>query len=668
MNDTQEVTLDTERLEAKLTQEVTLDTEKLEAKLTSSDFAQVIFQNVAESYPPDADIICHYTLTESIVPSTSDWIGLFKVGWTSARGYHTFNYVQPPATQEGKQKTMSQSNIQFSAYYLPKEDGEFYQFVYVNKNGEKALSSSGAMEKEKSVFEARVKQMEIMLKENMEEKDALAVELAKLKDEMKQSEATLLDICNEKVELEKKIVELEEQIALYKDHFTTSEKENIKLKEEIETLRGQLSENDAALVKTKEDSIQLKSVVDEEKKKFERQLHVTNADKTHILSLEDKVKNYEDKIAALEDTKKLVTTELETLRQVQQNLSTNLEDKTGEVLTMKTKFKRQKSMSAEKEAELQEEIRALRDGLTQLAKEKEKLVNEVHTLGKQQEGPLYALQEANKHMRQKYNKLKKQHEGCVKERSELVTKQVAIELQNSDLTREIEDLRERLNMGAEAWKEKYKECQKLTTKIKKIKRKSVTTESDALQGAVAIATKESGVQAADSEQEESYNSMLHVQLNDLAKALEERNEQCKRYEEILQSEKTNMEKTEMKVLELDEKYQDSVKRYADAEKELNELKKKIKEAKRQNEAQEVRHKDDVATEFHDAQEFPADRAARWCPECNLLFPPSCPSDTFEQHVQSHFGRVCPMCRKQFPKDSCDQDAFENHVQTHFERE
>ncbi|XP_002740597.1 uncharacterized protein LOC100367786 [Saccoglossus kowalevskii] len=79
-------------------------------------------------------------------------------------------------------------------------------------------------------------------------------------------------------------------------------------------------------------------------------------------------------------------------------------------------------------------------------------------------------------------------------------------------------------------------------------------------------------------------------------------------------------------------------------------------------------RDDVATEFHDAQEFSADRAARWCPECNFLFPPSCPSDTFEQHVQSHFRRVCPMCRKQFPKDSCDQDAFEDHVQTHFERE
>ncbi|XP_070546528.1 uncharacterized protein [Ptychodera flava] len=53
-------------------------------------------------------------------------------------------------------------------------------------------------------------------------------------------------------------------------------------------------------------------------------------------------------------------------------------------------------------------------------------------------------------------------------------------------------------------------------------------------------------------------------------------------------------------------------------------------------------RDDGLKEFHDAPEYPAESAMKWCQECHLLFPPSCPQDTFDQHVESHFGRVCPM--------------------------
>ncbi|RXM34930.1 Tax1-binding protein 1-like B [Acipenser ruthenus] len=55
-----------------------------------SNFAHVIFQNVAKSYLPHAALECHYTLTPHIRPHPKDWVGIFKVGWSTARDYYTF--------------------------------------------------------------------------------------------------------------------------------------------------------------------------------------------------------------------------------------------------------------------------------------------------------------------------------------------------------------------------------------------------------------------------------------------------------------------------------------------------------------------------------------------------------------------------------------------------
>lgn len=39
----------------------------------------VTFLNVARTYIPNTKVECHYTLPPGTVPSTSDWIGIFKV-------------------------------------------------------------------------------------------------------------------------------------------------------------------------------------------------------------------------------------------------------------------------------------------------------------------------------------------------------------------------------------------------------------------------------------------------------------------------------------------------------------------------------------------------------------------------------------------------------------
>uniref|UniRef100_A0A671SUR2 Tax1-binding protein 1 homolog A-like n=1 Tax=Sinocyclocheilus anshuiensis TaxID=1608454 RepID=A0A671SUR2_9TELE len=64
--------------------------------IQTSNFAHVIFQNVGKSFLPQAALECHYTLTPFITPHPKDWVGIFKVGWSSARDYYTFLWSSMP--------------------------------------------------------------------------------------------------------------------------------------------------------------------------------------------------------------------------------------------------------------------------------------------------------------------------------------------------------------------------------------------------------------------------------------------------------------------------------------------------------------------------------------------------------------------------------------------
>ncbi|MBN3312940.1 CACO2 protein, partial [Atractosteus spatula] len=102
--------------------------------LGSSTYSQVVFNNVGQAYPPDSAVKCEYTVTTQFKPSRRDWLGIFRVGWSTTRDYYTFVWVAPPADSEGE--VPKEQQVVFQAYYLPKEDGEFYQFCYVDCSGQ----------------------------------------------------------------------------------------------------------------------------------------------------------------------------------------------------------------------------------------------------------------------------------------------------------------------------------------------------------------------------------------------------------------------------------------------------------------------------------------------------------------------------------------------------
>ncbi|XP_061114102.1 calcium-binding and coiled-coil domain-containing protein 1 [Conger conger] len=101
---------------------------------------RVEFRNVGRSYFPQSRVECHYTLSPEHSWASSDWIGLFKVGWTSLRNYHTFVWALVP----GGYKEGSSANccVHFHASYLPGPGPDVYQFVYVDAQGGVCTQSS----------------------------------------------------------------------------------------------------------------------------------------------------------------------------------------------------------------------------------------------------------------------------------------------------------------------------------------------------------------------------------------------------------------------------------------------------------------------------------------------------------------------------------------------
>ena len=61
-----------------------------------AEFAAVVFHNILETYPDDADLQICYTVTADLVPTSRDWVGLFKVGWMYPKDYLYYEWAPTP--------------------------------------------------------------------------------------------------------------------------------------------------------------------------------------------------------------------------------------------------------------------------------------------------------------------------------------------------------------------------------------------------------------------------------------------------------------------------------------------------------------------------------------------------------------------------------------------
>ncbi|XP_055771079.1 calcium-binding and coiled-coil domain-containing protein 2-like [Salvelinus fontinalis] len=155
----------------------------------STTFSQVVFQEIPHSYAPNIAVTCCYTLTAAIQQNPRDWVGIFKVGWSTTKDYYTFVWIEPSLNLIKQDANRKQ--VLFNAYYLPKDDAEFYQFCYIDSNGQVRgastpfcfktsgeQSTDGSLENDLLVITTQEK-----VEQREREKEEMVMELGQLKEQ-----------------------------------------------------------------------------------------------------------------------------------------------------------------------------------------------------------------------------------------------------------------------------------------------------------------------------------------------------------------------------------------------------------------------------------------------------------------------------------------------------
>ncbi|XP_040978118.1 tax1-binding protein 1 isoform X3 [Aquila chrysaetos chrysaetos] len=507
--------------------------------LQTSNFAHVIFQNVAKSYLPNTHLECHYTLTQFIHPHQKDWVGIFKVGWSTARDYYTF--LWSPMPENYVEGSTVNCVLTFQGYYLPNDDGEFYQFCYVTHKGEIRGASTPFQFRTSSPVE------ELLTMEDEGNSDMLVVT----------TKAGLLEfriekIVKEKEELLKVTSVLEKETAQLRDQVERLEKELNHEKQRCDQLQTEQKNNVQA-------SEALKTEIDDLKKK-----HDEAASK--VLQLEEDIMTVTQKAIAKE-------TELDSsVLLICQCLS--LKDKLKKVMLEKEQLecglkteKDEKELYKEDASILKEQLRKAEDQIQARKQEAVLMSKELSDAVNVRDKTMADLHSA----RLENEKLKKQLADALAELKKITALKNEQETSNTvehELRREVEDLKLRLQMAADHYKEKFKECQKLQKQVNKFTEQAKIaghqqklTDASNIETATAVVTdkKLSASPVSPISSDIVSEFMVKEQVCEMNKEIAEKTEKYKKCKQMLADEKMKCSVYADELAKLELKWKEQVK-------------------------------------------------------------------------------------------------------------
>ncbi|XP_074127187.1 tax1-binding protein 1 isoform X2 [Sminthopsis crassicaudata] len=462
----------------------------ISSTLQTSNFAHVIFQNVAKSYLPNAHLECHYTLTQYIHPHPKDWVGIFKVGWSTARDYYTF--LWSPMPEHYVEGSTVNCLLSFQGYYLPNDDGEFYQFCYVTHKGEIRGASTPfqfrasspveellTMEDEGNsdmlVVTTKAGLLEFKIEKTMKEKEELLKVTSVLEKETSQLREQVgrleKELNNEKSRCDQ--LHVEHQSLVEASQNVNMENDELKKKHSEATLKILQLEDDLVTVTQK--AITKETELDSLKDKFKKitlekeQLEIqlkTEKDEKELYKVH--LKNTE-----IENTK--LVTEVQTLKNLdgnKENMIAHYKEEVGRLqlcmaekenlhraLLLTASGKNDTAHLKEQLRKAEEQAQATRQEVVFLAKELSDAVN----VRDQTMADLHSARLENE-------QVKKQLAEAVAELRVAVVKkqQEKTDPVEQDLRREVEDLKLRLQMAADHYREKFKECQRLQKQVTRL--------------------------------------------------------------------------------------------------------------------------------------------------------------------------------------------------------
>lgn len=358
-------------------EKIEIDPAAVEAKYARPDFAKVVFHSIRETYPTDVNIECQYTVTASLTPHSRDWVGLYKVGWSSIRDYVYFLWASK--VDNHHPGTELENTVVFQAAALPKDDGEFYQFCYVSHTGHVRGASTP--------FQFKRPSAEDYVEVVDEESDMMVIKCKTVALEEDLTKARKeRDILTRKM----KNIELERDSLLGK--LVATEKDLKKEKQSNEELQALLKETQDKLQSVQTEARDMAMAHDGLKEK----LNVLNQEKESILKrlddndkyisdLQEKLKNLLSEKDALSGKTKALEHEKEML----QNHFTSSESTIKGYLTQVMALKQQLEKQTENEAGKQREIDYLRSELetTQLK------IRDLHKTSKNEKAEIDTLKE-----------------------------------------------------------------------------------------------------------------------------------------------------------------------------------------------------------------------------------------------------------------------------------
>ncbi|XP_010005858.1 PREDICTED: tax1-binding protein 1 isoform X3 [Chaetura pelagica] len=703
--------------------------------LQTSNFAHVIFQNVAKSYLPNTHLECHYTLTQFIHPHQKDWVGIFKVGWSTARDYYTF--LWSPMPENYVEGSTVNCVLTFQGYYLPNDDGEFYQFCYVTHKGEIRGASTPFQFRTSSPVE------ELLTMEDEGNSDMLVVT----------TKAGLLEfkiekIIKEKEELLKVTSVLEKETAQLRDQVERLEKELSHEKQRYDQLQTEQKNN----IQT---SDALKTEIDDLKKKHDEAaskvlqleediMTVTQkaiAKETELDSLKDKLKKVmleKEQLECVLKTEKdekelykihLKNTEIENTKLVKEiqtfkNLDANKEnmisyykEEVGRLqlfIAEKENMKKAFLLSSSNKEDasiLKEQLRKAEDQIQASKQEAVLMSKELSDAVNVRDKTMADLHSA----RLENEKLKRQLTDALAELKKITTLKNEQETSNTaeqELRREVEDLKLRLQMAADHYKEKFKECQKLQKQVNKFTEQAVSrmgvftkkiaghqqklTDASNIATATAVVTDKKFPISSDIVSE----FMVKEQVREMNKEIAEKTEKYKKCKQMLADEKMKCSVYADELAKLELKWKEQVKINEGIKLQLAAMEDQYKELGRTPGNQAGRMMEDGADGAFNPDEIqrPPVRTSFWeleddvvCsqPSRNLSRPdgledpedsnddntvPSAPDPPslllhergtgfcFDASFDVH--KKCPLCHVMFPPNY-DQSKFEEHVESHW---
>ncbi|XP_074509985.1 tax1-binding protein 1 homolog B isoform X1 [Sebastes fasciatus] len=548
--------------------------------MDTSNFAHVIFQNVGKSYMPHAALECHFTLTQFIKPNPKDWVGIFKVGWSTARDYYTF--LWSPLPENYVEGTAVNRIVVFQGYYVPNDDAEFYQFCYVTHKGEirgastpfqfranspsedELLTVEDECNSDILVVTTKAGYLEQKMEEAMREKEELVKNMGLLQQEKEQLEA-------EHQSLQKECEQEKETCAQLRRESQEVQNSSQALQEEKEEVKRRLEEATARVIQLEEDLIgvtqkglQKETELDSLKDRVKKLTAEKEALESHLKNEKDEKELYKIhlKNRELENTK--LSAELQMLKSVdvnKENTIAQFKDEVGRLqacLTEKEKQYREilakvpplgdmkalKEQLRQKEEQLQakqQQSSLLAAELRDASSTRDRTMSELYHMKLEADALRQAKAEAQAQCVRLERLVEQMKAEAKREAAKAAEEEAAADpALLAELQREVEDLKLRLHMAAEHYKEKYKECQRLQKQVLRLSDQQGDLKRSSAQEASTIplsVSPDTSVPGSPGSADPMLEAIIQEKLKGFSREASDRNDKYRKCKQMLVEEK-----------------------------------------------------------------------------------------------------------------------------------